>query len=148
MPAQALAVVATLVSFVPHGNHVDLKLDRGSAEFVWTSPSAFHFRRTLEGPLRLYAIPDRSDPVSFRAEDTAAALHLRSKSLDVAIQKSGLLVKVSGPDGAVLMADLTEPNRMAGVWPGNGKRRPACDSTGSAESTIPRWTCAAKRSIR
>jgi hypothetical protein len=51
MPAQALAAIATLMSFVPHGNRVDLQLDRGSAEFVWISPSAFHFRRTLEGPL-------------------------------------------------------------------------------------------------
>jgi len=109
MPPQALAALATLVSFAVHGNRVDLQLDRGSAEFAWISPSAFHFRRTLEGPLRPYAILDGSDPVSFRAEDTPAALHLRSKSIDVAIQKSGLLMKVSGPDGAVLMADLTEP---------------------------------------
>jgi hypothetical protein len=108
MPAQALAALATLMSFVPHGNRVDLQLDRGSAEFVWISPSAFHFRRTLEGPLQ--ATPERSkDAVDFRVDDTPAALHLRSKLLDVALQKRGLLVKVSGPDGAVLMADLSEP---------------------------------------
>ena len=44
MPAQALAVVATLVSFAPHGNRVDLHLDRGGAEGDlmelngWSSP--------------------------------------------------------------------------------------------------------------
>jgi alpha-glucosidase (family GH31 glycosyl hydrolase) len=109
MPAQALAVVATLVSFAQHGNRVDLKLDRGSAEFVWTSPSAFHFRRTLKGPLA-EAKPERlTDPIEFKLDDKPTALHLRSKLLDVGIQKSGVLVSVHRADGAAVMADLTEP---------------------------------------
>jgi hypothetical protein len=109
MPAQALAVLATLVSFAPHGNRIELQLDHGSAEMVWTSSSAFHFRRTLDGPLPP-AAPERStDPVASQVDDTGSAVRIRSKSLDVEISKRGLLVKVSGPDGAVLMADLTEP---------------------------------------
>lgn len=118
MTPQALAAFATLVSFAVHGNRVDLQLDRGSAELVWVSPSAFHFRRTLEGALAA-ARPERStEPVAFKVEDTPAALHLRSKLLDVALQRRGLLVKVSGPDGAVLMADLSEPrpDRKRLVW--------------------------------
>jgi hypothetical protein len=113
MPPQALAALATLVSFAPHGNRVELKLDRGSAELVWVSPSAFHFRRTVEGPLPDGRL-DPSDPVAFQLNDTPAALHLRSRLLDVELQKRGLLVKVAGPDGAVLMADLSEPK--PGGW--------------------------------
>ena len=51
MPPQALAAVATLLAFVPHGNRIELQLDRGSAELIWISPSTFHFRRVLNGPL-------------------------------------------------------------------------------------------------
>ena len=51
MPPQALAAVATLLAFVPHGNRMELQLDRGSAELIWISPSTFHFRRVLNGPL-------------------------------------------------------------------------------------------------
>jgi hypothetical protein len=109
MTPQALAAFATLVSFAVHGNRVELKLDRGSAELVWTSPSAFHFRRTLKGPLADQK-PERStDPVEFKVDDTPAALHLRSKRLDVAVQKSGALLNVNRADGTPLMADLSEP---------------------------------------
>ena len=46
MPPQALAAVATLLSFAGHGNRIELRLDRGSAELVWITPSTFRFRRT------------------------------------------------------------------------------------------------------
>jgi hypothetical protein len=118
MPAQALAVVATLVSFAPHGNRVDLHLDRGGAEFVWISPGAFHFRRTLKGPLPP-ATPERSTAaVEFHVDDTPAALHLRSRLLDVALERHGVLVTVKGRDGGVVMADLTEPKPQPSgvVW--------------------------------
>jgi hypothetical protein len=109
MSPQALAAFATLVSFAQHGNRVDLKLDRGSAEFVWTSPSAFHFRRTLKGPLTEAKPEHSTDPIAFKLDDTPTALHLRSKLLDVAIQKSGVLVNVHDAAGTPIMADLTEP---------------------------------------
>ena len=48
MPPQALAAIATLLSVVPHGNRIELQLDRGGAELVWVSPSTFRFRRVLE----------------------------------------------------------------------------------------------------
>ena len=51
MPPQALAAVATLLAFLPHGNRIELQLDRGSAELIWITPSTFHFRRVLNGPL-------------------------------------------------------------------------------------------------
>jgi hypothetical protein len=114
MTPQALAAFATLVSFAVHGNRVELKLDRGSAELVWTSAGAFHFRRTLDGALTPAATERATDPVDFKVDDTPTALHLRSKLLDVAIEKHGVLVKVSGPDGAVLMTDLTEPRPGGG----------------------------------
>jgi hypothetical protein len=49
MPAQALAAMATLLACVPHGNRIELQLDRGGAEMLWVTPSTFRFRRTLDG---------------------------------------------------------------------------------------------------
>jgi Glycosyl hydrolases family 31 len=109
MPAQALAVLATLVSFAPHGNRIEFQLDRGSAEMVWISPTSFHFRRTLDGSLELAAPERKSDPVELKVDDTPAAVHIRSKYLDVAILKRGLLVNVHRADGAAVMVDLSEP---------------------------------------
>ena len=60
MPPQALAAVATLLAFVPHGNRIELQLDRGSAELIWISPGTFHFRRVLNGPLH----PSAETPTS------------------------------------------------------------------------------------
>jgi hypothetical protein len=114
MTPQALAAFATLVSFSQHGNRVDLRLDRGAAELVWISPSAFHFRRTPDGLLAPGAPEQSTAAVDFKAEDTPSALHLRSKLLNVALQKRGILVGVTGPGGAVLMTDLTEPK--PGGW--------------------------------
>jgi len=112
MPPQALATLATVLSFVPHGNHVTLQLDHGSAEVVWVTASAFRFRRVLEGPL-----PDarwkETDPVTVQADDLPGAVRLRSRYLDVTIQKHGLLVRVRNPDGSYLMADLSEPRSEA-----------------------------------
>lgn len=106
----ALAVLATLVSFAPHGNRIELQLDHGSAELAWISPTSFHFRRTLDGPLPALAAPERStDTVALQVDDTPAAVRMRSKYLDVAIQKRGLLLSVHRPDGAALMVDVSEP---------------------------------------
>ena len=49
MPAQALAAVATLLACLPHGNRIELQLDRGGAELLWMTPSTFRFRRALDG---------------------------------------------------------------------------------------------------
>jgi hypothetical protein len=108
MAPQALAVVATLLSFSPHGSRIELKLDRGSAEFVWLTPATFHFRRTLSGPL---APPIVEEPrtVELETEETAAAVRMRSKYLEVEIRKSGVLLTVRRRDGTPLTADLTEP---------------------------------------
>ena len=72
MPPQVLAALATLVGFAPHGNRLDLRLDHGSAELVWVSPSAFHFRRVLDGPLAALEHPAR-EAVAFDVEETPAA---------------------------------------------------------------------------
>ncbi|HUB81049.1 MAG TPA: hypothetical protein VMB03_19730 [Bryobacteraceae bacterium] len=114
MTPQALAAFATLVSFSQHGNRVALQLDRGAAELTWVSPSAFHFRRTLEGPLPPAPPEQSTAAVDAKAVDTPSAVHFRSKLLDVALQKRGLLVGVTGPGGTVLMNDLTEPK--PGGW--------------------------------
>jgi hypothetical protein len=117
MPAQALAAVATLLSFAPHGNRVEMVLDRGSAEVVWWSARTFRFRRTLEGPLPAVQAGN-PEPVSIHVDDTPGALRMQSALLDVTIDKHGLLVRVKGPDGAALMTDLSEPRAEAGqmVW--------------------------------
>jgi hypothetical protein len=107
MPAQALAAVATLLAFAGHGDRVEFALDRGSAELQWYSDSAFRFRRTLEGPLD--ALPRRETPAGIHIDDAPGALHIRSDSIEVVIQKRGLLVAVFRSKGQPLMKDLSEP---------------------------------------
>src|ERR1039457_5020378 len=108
MPAQALAVVATLLSFAPHGNRIDLQLDRGSAQILFLTGTSFHFRRALDGALAA-AAPELNPPAPIQIDDTPGALLLRTKSLEVAIDKHGLLLLVRSADGEPLMTDLSEP---------------------------------------
>jgi Glycosyl hydrolases family 31 len=113
MPPQALAALATLLSFTPHGNRVDLELDRGAAEITWVSPSAFRFRRTLMGLLPSVRT-EQTESVDLRIEEDAGAVRIRSRLLEVTLRKRGALVKVQQLGGAVLMADLTEPSAAPG----------------------------------
>jgi hypothetical protein len=109
MPLQALAAVATLLSFAPHGNRIELRLDHGSAEMVWLSNSTFHFRRTLDGPLAEF--PEKvADPVSVRVDELPGALRIASNYVEVTIQKHGLLLRMRKVDGTPLAADLSEPH--------------------------------------
>jgi hypothetical protein len=113
MPAQALAAVATLLACVPHGNRIELQLDRGSAELLWLTPSTFRFRRALDGFLPELKAADRA-PVEVEIDDAPGTVRLRSKFLDVAIQKHGVLLHVRRVDGMPLMSDLSEPAPAAG----------------------------------
>ncbi len=117
MPVQALAAVATLVSFAVHGNNVDFQLDHGAAQLTWASARTFRFRRTLDGPLPQVTWQP-PEVVSFQADDTPSAVRLRSKYIEVSIGKHGALVTVKRADGAVVMEDLTEPRAESGniVW--------------------------------
>src|ERR1035438_5253706 len=105
MPAQALAAVATLLSFAPHGNRVEMVLDRGSAEVVWSSARTFRFRRALDGPLPAVQAAT-AEPVAIQVDDTPGGLRMRSPLLEVTIDKHGLLVRVKGPEGAALLTDF------------------------------------------
>jgi hypothetical protein len=109
MPAQALAAVATLLSFAPHGNRVDLELDRGSAQILFLTEKSFHFRRALVGELPGAALPETPPAVTIQIDDTPGALLLRTKFLEVAIGRHGVLLRVHTADGEPLTADLTEP---------------------------------------
>ncbi|MCU1235364.1 MAG: glycoside hydrolase, family 31 [Candidatus Solibacter sp.] len=117
MPPQALAAIATLLSFAPHGNRVELRLDHGSAELVWLTPSTFHFRRVLDGALRPAEEATR-EPVVVQTEDGGREVRIRSRLLEVTIVKQGVLVRVRRINGATLMTDLTAPRSEAGgvVW--------------------------------
>ncbi|MBZ5624107.1 MAG: hypothetical protein LAQ69_36220 [Acidobacteriia bacterium] len=117
MPPQALAAVATLLSFAPHGNRIEIRLDRGAAELVWVTPSTFRFRRTLDGPLPEVQWEDRAS-VPVQVDDTPGAVRLRSNFIDVAILKHGLLLRVRRLDGTPLMADLSEPRASGAglIW--------------------------------
>lgn len=117
MPLQALAAVATVLSFAPHGNQIEFKLDHGGAEIVWSSPSTFRFRRALEGPLPVAKMADH-DKVALKVDETAGAVRIRSDFLEVTVQKHGLLLRVRSADGQALMADLSEPRQdgEAIVW--------------------------------
>ena len=112
MPAQALAAVATLLSFSAHGNRVELQLDHGAAELVWATPSTFRFRRTLDGPLLPVQHPNYP-AVSLQIDDVPGAVRMRSKYLQVSLEKHGLLLRVQRFDGSALMADLSEPQPSA-----------------------------------
>ena len=112
MPPQALAAVATLLSFAVHGNRVDLHLDRGSAELVWVGPGTFHFRRSLDGPLPAPASATKdtpAEPFDLHVAEDAGAVRVRSRLVEVKLRKRGLLVTVDRLGGDVLMADLSEP---------------------------------------
>ncbi len=117
MTPQAAAAVATLLSFAPHGNRIEFRLDRGAAELVWITPSTFRFRRTLDGPLPEVKWQDGA-PVLVKMDDTPGAVRLRSTSLDVSIRKQGLLVETRRLDGTPLMADLSaaRPSGSSVVW--------------------------------
>src|ERR1039458_9933490 len=109
MPAQALAAVATLLSFAPHGNRIDLQLDRGAAQILFLTRESFHFRRALEAAPPAAVLPESDAPVTLQMDDTPGALLLRTKFLEVAIEKHGVLLRVRRADGEPLTADLTEP---------------------------------------
>ena len=118
MVPQGLAAAATLLSFITHGNRIELKLDRGSAEVVWVTPSTFHFRRVLEGPLQAGQARGPQSALELETTDTPAGLRMRSADLDVLIDKRGLLVHARKRDGSPLMTDLSEPRRSGAnfIW--------------------------------
>jgi hypothetical protein len=112
MPPQALAAVATLLSFAPHGNRIDLRLDHGSAELVWISSSTFRFRRSLEGPLsapRDTTKDAAAENLDLHIVEDSNAVRVRSHVLEVTLRKRGLLLTVQRLGGDILMADLSEP---------------------------------------
>src|SRR6185436_14139931 len=95
---------------LPHGNRLELQLDRGSAELTWVSPSSFHFRRSLDGPLR----PNEDaahEAVAFTTEGSARDVRLRTRHIEVTISKQGLKLAVKKTDGTPLMIDLSAPRR-------------------------------------
>jgi hypothetical protein len=117
MPAQALAAVATLLAVLPHGNRIELQLDRGSAELTWITNSTFHFRRVLNGPLHPSA-EAAHEAVAITTGDAGGAVRLRSRLIEVAIEKQGLQVAVRRLDGTPLMIDVSDARSEAGgvVW--------------------------------
>jgi hypothetical protein len=136
MPAQALAAMATLLACIPHGNRIELQLDRGGAELLWVTPSTFRFRRALNGFLPELPAADR-DPVRMVIDDTPGELRLRSQFLDVAISKHGLLLRVRRADGAPLMTDLSEPAPAPGGVAWDRQALPGVEFYGLGPSTGP-----------
>ena len=117
MPPQALAAVATLLALLPHGNRIELQLDRGSAELIWITPSTFHFRRVINGPLHPSA-EAAHEPVALTMEDTGGQVRMRSRLVEVTIEKQGVKVSARKLDGTPLLLDLSEARSEAGgvVW--------------------------------
>ena len=113
MPPQALAAVATLLAILPHGNQVELRLNSGSAELIWITDSTFHFRRVLNG-----ALPPSEEAahelVAFTTDDTGGAVSLRSRLIEVTIEKQGVKLSVRRLDGTPLMIDFSEAHSEAG----------------------------------
>src|ERR1039457_5782014 len=136
MPAQALAAMATLLACVPHGNRIELQLDRGGAELLRMTPSTFRFRRALDGFLPELPAADR-DPVRTVIDDTPRAVRLRSQFLDIAISKHGLLLRVRRVDGVPLMTDLSEPGPAAGGVTWDRQEPAGAEFYGLGPSTDP-----------
>jgi len=138
MAPQALAAVATLLSFAPHGNRFELRLDRGSAELTWVGASTFRFRRALDGALAPIAPPGQ-EAVAVQMDDTPGALRMRSKYLEVTIQKHGVLLNVRRLDGPQLLADLSEPKEDGPgvVW--ERRAPPGVQFYGLGPSTDPEF---------
>ncbi len=117
MPPQALAAVATLLAVLPHGNRIELQLNRGSAELIWITDSTFHFRRVLNGPLPPSEEAEH-EPVAITtavtSDDTGGAVRLRSRLIEVTIRKQGMELSVRRLDGTPLMMDLSEAHSEAG----------------------------------
>jgi len=134
MPAQALAAMATLLACVPHGNRIELQLDRGGAEMLWVTPSTFRFRRTLDGFLPELQAANQ-ERVEVKIDDTPGTLRLRTKFLDIAIQKHGLLLRVLRADGVPLMTDLSEPAPAAGGVTWDRQALPGVEFYGLGPST-------------
>ena len=112
MLAQTLAVTATLLSFSPQGNRIELKVDQGAAEILWMTSSSFRFRRSLDGPLPRPVAPGEK-AVEVRIEETPSALQFHTRYIDVTIQKRGLLISVRR-EGKPVMTDLSEPQLREG----------------------------------
>src|ERR1019366_5701299 len=92
---------------------VELRLNRGSAELIWTSPSTFHFRRVLNGPLPL-SEEAAHEPVVYTTDDRGGAVRLRSRLIEVTIEKEGMKLSVRRLDGTPLMIDLSEAHSEGG----------------------------------
>ena len=136
MPAQALATLATLLACVPHGNRIELRLDRGGAELLWVTPSTFRFRRALDGFLPELKAAE-GEPVEVAIDDTPGTVRLRTKFLDISIQKHGVLLRVLRVDGMPLMADLSEPSPAAGGVAWDRQALPGVEFYGLGPSTDP-----------
>jgi hypothetical protein len=114
MPPQTLAALATLLSLNPHGNRLELQLDHGAAEIIWLTPSTFRYRRAMEG--RLAPVEAAGDAVPLDIDETPGTFQVRSRFLEVTIQKHGVMLRVRRVDGTPLTADVSEPQALdAGV---------------------------------
>jgi hypothetical protein len=109
MPFQALAAAATLLTVAPHGNRIELQLDRGDAEVVWVSPGTFRFRRVLNGKLPDTGTPRREGepPVTVQVIDGADDIRLRTRVLEVIVTRKGVRVEVRRAGGERLVHDVS-----------------------------------------
>lgn len=110
MPPQALGAMLTLLGIAQHGNRIELKLEHGQGEIVWVTPSTFRFRITVPGlseelPPAKAAGDGPSDAVELEIQETARAVRMRSRFIEVSIGKRGMLLDVRRADGARLIAD-------------------------------------------
>jgi hypothetical protein len=112
MPFQALAAAATLITVVPHGNRIELQLDRGAAEIAWLSPASFHFRRVLQGALPPAQKPERESP-NPQIDDRPGEVRIRTRSLEVIVAKKGLRMEVRRTSGERLVQDVADASAEA-----------------------------------
>jgi alpha-glucosidase (family GH31 glycosyl hydrolase) len=111
--AAGILPAATLVSSSRQGNSLYLKLSDGTAQVEWLSDSTFRFSRSWDGSLgqRPAANPRA---LNLKISDTPESLTIATKYLLMTIAKNGVKVRVAEPDGAPIMADVSEVDLQSG----------------------------------
>lgn len=109
--AMALAAQAPAAWYSRQG---DVFLLGGSAELEWLTPSAFRFRRAVEGRLPVLNREPHA-VVEVQAAERPNAIELRTKYLQVEVAARTLRVRVTTVEGEVLAEDRGDVVRTGGT---------------------------------
>ena len=101
------AAGVTLLSHEQRGNVINLRLNEGTAEIEWLTPSSFRLRRAMAGLLPHVPRAER-EAVALEVTDAPGELVFTTRYVRLRVRKPGLLLKVTKRDETPVMEDLTE----------------------------------------